>query len=170
MRPQRHWSTERISHRVLYALTGVTVVAYALFALVGFNIPYEQDPDMNAPLFTDLLLWLGWITLFLSLVLAVVSTIHSHKLSPRKAERNGIAHRRLSFIVWLVVILCLGLTFAIGSTAPMLINGEDYEDPLWLRVADMFVYTSLALLAAAVGAMVFGATRYIRKNRKGGKP
>ena len=29
----------------------------------------------------------------------------------------------------------------------------------------MFVYTSLALLAAAVGAMVFGATRYIRKNR-----
>lgn len=89
MRPQRHWSTERISHRVLYALIGVTVVAYALFALVGFNIPYEQDPDMNAPLFTDLLLWLGWITLFLSLVLAVVSTIHSHKLSP--ARRKGMA-------------------------------------------------------------------------------
>ncbi len=170
MRPLRHWSTERISHRVLYALIGVTVVAYALFALVGFNIPYEQDPDKNAPLFTDLLLWLGWITLVLSLVLAVASTVHSHKLSPRKAERNGIAHRRLSLIVWLVVILCLGLTFAIGSTAPMFINGEDYEDPLWLRVADMFVYTSLTLLAAAVGAMVFGATRYIRKNRKGGKP
>ncbi|CDA93823.1 putative uncharacterized protein [Prevotella sp. CAG:1320] len=92
MRPLRHWSTERISHRVLYALIGVTVVAYALFALVGFNIPYEQDPDKNAPLFTDLLLWLGWITLVLSLVLAVASTVHSHKLSPRQAEKNGIAH------------------------------------------------------------------------------
>lgn len=170
MRQQRHWPTERISHCALYALIGVTIVVYGLFALVGYDIPYELDPERNAPLFTDLLIWLGWITLFLSLVLAVASTVHSHKLSPREAERNGIAHRRLSLTIWLAVILFLGLTFAIGSTAPMLINGEYYENRLWLRAADMFVYTSLALLAAAVGAMAFGATRYIRKNRKGGKP
>lgn len=169
MKHLRRCNAERVSRRVLYALIGVTLVAYALFALVGYQTPYELEPDMNAPLFTDLLLGLAWVTLFLSLALAVVSTVHSHRLSPRKAEKNGIAHRWLSVAVWLAVALCLLLTFALASTSPMLINGKDFEDHLWLRVADMFVYTSLFLLIVAIGAMVFGATRYIRKHGKGGQ-
>ena len=169
MRPLRHCPTERISHRVLYVLIAITVVVYALFALVGFQIPYELDPSMNAPLFTDLLIWLGWFSLFLTLVLASVSTIHSHKLTPREAERNGIANLRLSLVTWIALFCCMVLTFALGSDNPMPINGQDYEDAFWLKAADMFVYTSLILLVAAVGAMIFGATRYIRGNRKGGK-
>ena len=49
------------------------------------------------------------------------------------------------------------------AKVPMLINGENYADWLWLKLSDMFVITSLLMLVAGIGAVCFGATRYIRK-------
>ena len=37
-------------------------------------------------------------------------------------------------------------------------------------LADMFVITSLLMLVAGIGAVCFGATRYIRKNPVDGSP
>lgn len=54
----------------------------------------------------------------------------------------------------------------LGGSAPMLINGENYADWLWLKLSDMFVITSLLMLVAGIGAVCFGATRYIRKKTK----
>ena len=57
------------------------------------------------------------------------------------------------------------LTFLLGGSDPMLINGENYADWLWLKLSDMFVITSLLMLLAGIGAVCFGATRYIRKKQ-----
>ena len=46
----------KLPSRVLYVLSGVTVLVFALFWLVGFNRPYDEDGNFNAPLFTDVLL------------------------------------------------------------------------------------------------------------------
>ena len=62
--------------------------------------------------------------------------------------------------------LCLMKRLQMGGNkpiAPMLINGENYADWLWLKLSDMFVITSLLMLVAGIGAVCFGATRYIRK-------
>ena len=48
----------------------------------------------------------------------------------------------------------------------MMINGQKYADTLWLKAADMFIYTALLLLIAAIGAVVYGATRYYRKEKR----
>lgn len=138
---------------------------YALFALVGFDIPYEENPDFNAPFFTDALIILMWVLIIITVALTVGSIMHSYKESPRAEDFNGIPYRRLCRLVGLGLAACLGLTFALGSSTPMSINGKDYTDTLWLKVADMFVFTSIILLVIAIGAMIFGATRYIRKGK-----
>ncbi len=161
-----HWSTEKISRCVLYVLLGIVVIVFALFALVGFDIPYEENPDFNAPLFTDALIVLMWVLLIATIAFAVASIVRSYRESPRAKDSNGIPYRRINKVIGLGVAVCLSVTFALGSTAPMLINGKNYTDTLWLRVADMFVCTALILLVVAVGTMVFGATRYIRKDKR----
>ena len=48
----------------------------------------------------------------------------------------------------------------------MLVNGNDYNDWFWLKLSDMFVLASVLLLIAAIGVVLFGVTRYVRKDRK----
>lgn len=45
----------------------------------------------------------------------------------------------------------------------MKINGADYTDTFWLKASDMFVATSLLMIVAAIAAVIYGATKYIRK-------
>jgi len=55
------------------------------------------------------------------------------------------------------------LTFLLGSSVPMTVNGKVYADALWLKVADMFIFTGMGLILVAIGAVLYGATRYKRK-------
>ena len=65
------WSTERISQSVLYMLTAMTIVIFLLFWLVGFSRPFTDDPNFNAPLFTDVLLIFMAILAIAAFALAV---------------------------------------------------------------------------------------------------
>ena len=38
----------------------LAVVVFALFFLVGYDMPFLENPDFNAPLFTDVLIILMW--------------------------------------------------------------------------------------------------------------
>jgi len=48
----------------------------------------------------------------------------------------------------------------------MIINGEVYDDKVWLRLSDMFVYTIIVMIVIAVLAVLFGFTRYYRKRKR----
>ena len=60
----------------------------------------------------------------------------------------------------------VGFTFVLGSSGMILINGQAFTDWLWLKLSDMFIWSSATLLLCAIRAVLFGATRYIRKDRK----
>ena len=45
----------------------------------------------------------------------------------------------------------------------MTINGVSYTDSFWLKMSDMFVCTSLFMIAAGVAVVIYGATKYNRK-------
>lgn len=160
-------STEKISSRVLYVLIGVVAVVFALFYLVGFGTPYLPEPSFNAPMFTDAVLWLMALLLLLAAVVAVLAVIKTvRKTGKGDAVSNGIPVRRIAIaIISLTVALLVG-SCLLASTSPMIINGRPYDDHLWLRLADMFIYTSLALMVVAVLAVAFGASRSYRKGRR----
>ena len=158
-------STEQLSQRIFYVMIGVAVLVFGLFFLVGYDMPFEENPDFNAPLFTDVLILLMWIFLVGGVGLAVYSMWKDYRKSKSDAVVNGVPIRRISRFVWLGMLAILVLTFVLGSSDPMLINGDNYADWLWLKLSDMFVITSVLMLLAGIGAVVFGGTRYIRKKK-----
>ena len=159
-------SAEQVSQRIFYILIALAVLVFGLFFLVGYDMPFEENPDFNAPLFTDVLIFLMWLFLVGGVGLAVFSMWKDYRRSKSEAVVNGVPVRRIFRFTWIGLLAVLGLSFALGSSDPMLINGENYADWLWLKLSDMFVITSLLMLLAGIGTVVFGATRYIRK-RKG---
>ena len=159
-------SAEQVSQRIFYILIALAVLVFGLFFLVGYDMPFEENPDFNAPLFTDVLIGLMWLFLVGGIGVAIYSRWKDYRGSRSEAVVNGVPVRRIFRITWIGLLALLVLTFALGSSAPMLINGENYADWLWLKLSDMFVITSLLMLLAGMGAVIFGATRYIRKVKK----
>ncbi len=159
-------SAEQVSQRIFYILIALAVLVFGLFFLVGYDMPFEENPDFTAPLFTDVLIGLMWLFLVGGIGLAIYSMWKDYRGSRSEAVVNGVPVRRIFRITWIGLLALLVLTFALGSSAPMLINGENYADWLWLKLSDMFVITSLLMLLAGMGAVIFGATRYIRKVKK----
>ena len=158
-------SAEQISQKVFRLMIGWAVLVFGLFYLIGYDLPFDENPDFNAPLFTDVLIFLMWLFLIGGVGLAVYSMVKDYRSSKSEAMVNGVPVRRIFRITWLTLLAVLILTFLLGGSDPMLINGENYADWLWLKLSDMFVITSLLMLLAGIGAVCFGATRYIRKKQ-----
>lgn len=158
-------SAEKISQQIFYIMIALAVIVFGLFFLVGYDMPFDENPDFNAPLFTDVLIGLMWLFLVGGVALAIGSMIKDYRFSKSDAVVNGVPVRRIFRFTWLGTLLVLVLTFLVGSSDPMLINGEHYADWVWLKLSDMFVITSILMLVAGVGAVIFGATRYVRKKK-----
>ncbi len=165
MQKWKLWSTEKRSSRVLYALVGLIIIVFALFWLIGFDRPFDDDPNFNSPLFTDALLIVTALIFLFGVGLAVWSVVRSAR-TIGKSDRmvNNIPVRRISMTVLVSTVVVMLLSFVLGSSKPMVINGQSYTDGFWLHVSDMFIVTSMLLIVAAIAAVVYGATKYNRKS------
>lgn len=160
----RQLSAEKLSSKVLYLLIGLVTLFFALFWFVGFDRPYEEDLNFTAPLFTDAVIVFMELLVLATICCTVCSVVRALKIRGKsEACENNVPVKKLGYVVTWGTVLLLVLTFALGSSAPMLINGVEYSDVLWLKMADMLIRTSLMLIAVAIGAMIYGATKYNRK-------
>ncbi|HCC88090.1 MAG TPA: hypothetical protein DEQ17_07860 [Prevotella sp.] len=155
----------KLPSRVLYALSGVIVLVFALFWLVGFDRPYEDDGNFNAPLFTDVLLVFMLLLTAGAIGVAAWSAVRSGKVNGGGARVvNNIPVRKIGLAVATGTAIMLVLTFLFASSDTMKINGLNYTDTFWLKASGMFVSTTLVMIFVAIAAIVYGATRYIRKS------
>lgn len=159
----RHWTTEQVSSRIFYALTGVIVLLFILFRFVGYDIPYDENPDYNAPLLTGVLVWFMILLTFAALAVALWGWQRGvRKSRGENVVINNVPARRIALSVAGGTLAVLLLTFLFSSTDALMVNGESFTDTFWLRTAGMFIGTSVLLILVATGAVVYGATRYIR--------
>lgn len=163
----KHLSAEKISQKVFYLLIGLAAIIFLLFFLVGYDMPFEENPDFTAPLFTDALIAFMVMLFFFALVAIGISVWASYRDSQGLNSKDGMIHqiprRKIARLVWGGTFVLLFLTFLTGSSSPMLVNGMEFTDWTWLKVSDMFVLTSLLMLLCAIVVVAFGATRYVRK-------
>ena len=87
---QSNKSSENISQRIFYLLIGLAVLVFGLFFLVGYDMPFVENPDFNAPLFTDVLIVLMWLFLIGGVGLAVYSMIKGYRTTKSEAVVNGV--------------------------------------------------------------------------------
>ena len=94
------WPAERLSSRVLYVLVGITGVVFVLFWLVGFNLPFDDDPNFTAPLFTNLLLALIYVLTFIGIGMGVWSVLRTLKVRGKsESVDNNIPTRKIGYAV-----------------------------------------------------------------------
>lgn len=140
-----------ISRLVLYVVLGVAAVVYGLFLLVGYSMPSDVNPSFTAPLLTPLLI--GFVELMVVVAIAIAVWMGLARVRSIKSRKAGsITSVRIMLGVALGTIVLLLLSFALGSTAPIMANGTTYTDGLWLRVADMFIYSGAVLIVVATVA------------------
>lgn len=150
--------TLTISSRVLMVLVGIIAVAFGAFYLIGYDNPYEENPSFNAPKLTNVILIISYLLIIGTILLTVFSLVMAFRNRNKSAAVvNNVPAARISYIVSGSVVLLLVLTFLFGSSAPMTINGKQYAQTLWLKTADMFIFTALAMLVAAIAAVAYSS-------------
>ena len=110
-------------------------------------------------MWVDLLLWVVYVLLAVAAGLAVWSGVHGLRCRQKTKEpTRGVPSAAIGWGAALLLVLTLLLTFLLGSTEPLLINGQWYKDSFWLRLTDMFIWTAAVMLLVAVVGVVIGAT------------
>lgn len=162
--PFKELNTEGVSSRILYILIGLVALVFAAFYLIGYGTPYEEDPSFNAPLFTDVLIYFMILLIIATIAVSVWSVIRSVKNRSKSDDiTNGVPASKITLYTVVLLVASFLITFIFGSSTPLKINGGMYNNTFWLKFTDMFVNTSIIMLLAAVGCVVYGMTRYNRK-------
>ena len=113
-----------------------------------------------SPLVADVMLWLMYIAIVVAVIVTIVSMARTVRLRTKDEEVvNGVPRTRMAWIVIVAFLLCLVLTFLLGSSEPVKTNGELFTDTFWLKAADMFIYTSLILIIGCFVGVVLSRFR-----------
>ena len=113
-----------------------------------------------SPLIADIMLWLMYITVAVALIVTVVSVIKTVRLRTKDEEVvNGVPRTRMAWVVVVAFLLCLVITFLLGSSERVRTNGELFTDTFWLKATDMFIYTSLILIIGCFAGVVLSRFR-----------
>lgn len=149
-----------VSHLVFYIIIAFFTLLFLLFRFVGFDIPYEDNPDYNAPLLTSLLITSMLVLVAGTLALSVWSFVRKARMN--KGDNrivNNIPVHRITLGVIICTAALLLITFLCSSTDTLTVNGSRFTDSFWLRMSGMFIGTSIIMICAAVAALVYGITR-----------
>jgi hypothetical protein len=147
----------RLSGWTLIALTVVSVGVLALFYLGGVVDP---KAEMKAPIYTAELLYWCYAIFGLSVVgllfFGVLQFVSSLTTRPKDAL--------VSFVVLVAFAALLGLTYSIGDGTPLPNINDDsakYNVAGWLKISDMWIYSTYILLGLCVLAMAFGSVKKV---------
>lgn len=153
--------TQRLSARILMVLVGIIAVVFCAFFLIGYDNPYEENPAFNAPRLTNLIIILSYLLIIGTLALTVFSLVMAYRNRNKSAAVvNNVPAARIAYIISGGVVALLILTFLFGSSAPMVINGEQYTQTLWLKTADMFIFTAIAMLIVAIAVVAYSSIKH----------
>ena len=140
---------EKISKIVLWSLIGISLVVMALFLLVGYNTPYEENIKQVNPQMTDLLLIWTYILIFATIIITVGAVIYGFVNGSNKSkhEDKGMASKA-GLIAWgtLIIGVVAGLIVGFANKDEvLLINGKDWNIPSDIILTDTSMIAILVL-------------------------
>jgi hypothetical protein len=112
--------------------------------------------SLVSPFYADVILVLMYVALAAAIGVSAYSVWHGLR-NRRKGDDivNGVPAGRIGWCVAIGLVVCLVVTFLLGSSSPVMTNGVRFADTFWLKTTDMFIYTSILLiLGCFVSAIV----------------
>ena len=158
------YSIKKKQSWIIIGLIAISAVIFLAFWMVGYDMPYEEDTDFNAPLLTDVLLGYIYLMVVVAIGVTAYSVVHGIRTRGRQGySENGVAAGHITIATWVFTVLLLVISFALGSTEPIKVNGKDFCEGIWLRLSDMFIISSGVMILLAILAVAFGMSGYSRR-------
>ncbi len=146
----------KVSYYVMYAIFAVIIIVLALFYGVGYTNPVGE---YNAPQHTETLIYLMYVLFGITVLSAVAAAIAQFIAAFRDNVKNALK----SLIGFVLLVALVLVTYAMGSDAPVKTGDGVYSDAFWLKITDMFLYSTYFLLGVAVLATLINLTGIFRK-------
>lgn len=151
----------KVSSYTLLILGAVSVAVFLAFFFGGSEMNDKGNVVYN---FTDLLLYwtyaLFGVTVLATLFFAFKGFVGSFARNPKSAVMS------VSGLVAFIAIL--GISYAIGSGEPiagMNADAQKFNTPGWLKLTDMWLYSTYILFTLSVLAALWGAINKALLNR-----
>ena len=150
---------EKISKITLWVLIGISLVVLALFLLVGYDTPYEENPKQVAPQVTDLLIIWTYILIIATAIASVGAVIYGFVSGGNKSKHEDVGMAsKAGLIAWgtFAVSVVIGIVVGIsGKDEVLLINGERWNDPTDIILTDTSMLSILILTVVTIIATAF---------------
>lgn len=156
--------TEKLSKTMLNVCIAVILIVFACFFLVGYDNPMG---DYNEPKCTEAVIYLMYVLIGVTAVLAVWSAIKSIKDGMGASGENlsGVPGGKISFIsvILLVASLAIGLLTNLNEPDFTAADGTVTSGTM-VSVVDMFIISIYILMAVAAIAVVVNMSGIVKKN------
>ena len=137
----------RYTSWVLYALMLFAVVAFAMFFFGGY-VPGTEDSEFKEPIYTGLVLNTAYVYVIAGLGLTLCFAVFQFgtQLVSEPKEAMKSVFMLIAFAALLII------SWSLGSGSPLNLPTYDGADNVyfWLKLTDMWLYSSAFLLLAAV--------------------
>lgn len=147
----------KISSWTLLITSIITVVVLGIFYFGGVVDP-TSDP--KEPIYTDLLLYWGYIIFALATICTLGFALLQFASSLKEDPKGAIVGvgAIVSFFVLLVI------TYSIGNDTPLSLINDDsakFNTSGWLKITDMWLYSTYVLIGLIILAVIAGSVRRI---------
>lgn len=147
----------KVSSWTLLISSIISVVALIMFYTGGV---VDSAAEMKEPVYTGLLL--NWTYVLFGLTIA--STIVLAAWQFLGSLKNDAKSALMSLLVLVLFVALLGITYTLGDATPLTglnADSQAYNTTGWLKITDMWIYSTYALIALIILAVVWGTIRRI---------
>jgi len=140
---------EKISKITLWVLMGVSAIIFILFFVVNFDTKWEENPKMNNPQFTDVLIIWGLVLCVATFIIMLISFFMYVK---------EYGFNKSYIYTWGLPIVTLAIGAAVGMANKdehMLINNEDWNVPSDIIVTDACIVSIAILAVITIGSIIY---------------
>lgn len=148
----------KISSWVLILCTIISVAVLGLFIFGGDDAPLKED--LWTPTYTGTFLYWMYTLLGLSMVSAILAGIWQFIVNFKANPKKGAT----GLIVIVAFAGLLLVTYTIGDTTPVYVlnsEAQAFNTPGWLKISDMWLFSTYALTALVILAIIGGSLKKI---------
>ncbi|MBC8616359.1 hypothetical protein H8788_01260 [Parabacteroides faecis] len=140
-----------------------TLLIVSIISLVVLGMFYAGgvvDPaaEMKEPIYTGLLINWTSVLFFVTIISTILFAIWQFVTLLKTNAKSAVT----SLIVVVVFAAILFISYSIGDATPLKgLNADSqvYNVPMWLKVTDMWIWSTVVLMILIVAAVVWGSVK-----------
>ena len=108
----------------------------------------------------EVMLWLMYGAVAVALGVTGLSVWKTVRMRTKDDEViNGVPQTRIAWTTAGIFVAILLVTYLLGSSEPLMTNGKVFDSPFWLKLTDMFIYTSVILILGCFAGVLVNRFR-----------